>query len=110
MAGSFELFKDNRGEFRFRLKASNYEIILRSEGYTNKDGAKNGITSVKNHAPYDSNYDRKNSANDKYYFNLIANNNQIIGTSEQYESKSGRDNGIESVKNNAPNAPIVDKT
>lgn len=47
----FELYQDKAGEFRFRLKASNGEIILSSEGYTSKDGCKNGIVSVKKNAP-----------------------------------------------------------
>ncbi|MEE9265033.1 MAG: DUF1508 domain-containing protein, partial [Vicinamibacteria bacterium] len=36
MAGQFEIFKDRRGEFRFRLRASNGEIVLASEGYRSK--------------------------------------------------------------------------
>lgn len=42
----FELYTDKAGEFRFRLKASNGEIILSSEGYSTKSGCKNGIESV----------------------------------------------------------------
>ncbi len=42
----FEIFKDKREEFRFRLKAPNGEIILASEGYTAKASCKNGIDSV----------------------------------------------------------------
>ncbi|MGI6607831.1 MAG: YegP family protein [Erysipelotrichaceae bacterium] len=42
----FEIFKDKRDEFRFRLKATNGEIILASEGYTAKASCKNGIDSV----------------------------------------------------------------
>ncbi len=47
----FEIFSDKAGEFRFRLKASNGEIILASEGYTTKDNCKNGIKSVVENAP-----------------------------------------------------------
>lgn len=42
----FEVYKDKAGEFRFRLKATNGEIILVSEGYTAKASCKNGIDSV----------------------------------------------------------------
>ncbi len=42
----FEIFKDKREEYRFRLKARNGEIILASEGYTAKASCKNGINSV----------------------------------------------------------------
>ena len=51
MAGKFELHKDKAGEFRFRLKASNGQIILASEGYKAKSGCINGIESVKKNAP-----------------------------------------------------------
>ncbi|MFV0352595.1 MAG: YegP family protein [Oscillospiraceae bacterium] len=47
----FEIYEDKGGEFRFRLKASNGEPILASEGYTSKSGCKNGIGSVVRNAP-----------------------------------------------------------
>ena len=50
------------------------------------------------------------STNNKYFFNLRAANNQVIGTSEMYETAAGRDNGIESVKTNAPTAVTDDQT
>ena len=46
----FELYKDARGEFRFRLCATNGQHILASEGYTAKESCKNGIASVKKNA------------------------------------------------------------
>ena len=51
MPGKFEVYKDKAGEFRFRLKAGNGQIILASEGYKQKAGAMNGIKSVKKNAP-----------------------------------------------------------
>lgn len=47
----FELYTDKAGEFRFRLKATNGQVIAVSEGYKTKDSAENGIESVKNNAP-----------------------------------------------------------
>ena len=47
----FEIYADKAGEFRFRLKASNGEIILASEGYKAKASCKNGIDSVVSNAP-----------------------------------------------------------
>lgn len=47
----FEIYKDKAGEFRFRLKARNGEIIAASEGYVKKDSCKNGIESVRKNAP-----------------------------------------------------------
>lgn len=47
----FEVYKDKAGEFRFRLKASNGQIIVVGEGYKAKAGCLNGIESVKKNAP-----------------------------------------------------------
>jgi hypothetical protein len=110
MAGKFELYTDKAGEFRFRLKAGNGEIILASEGYKQRASVENGIESVKKNAPDDARYERKETASGKHMFNLKASNGQVIGTSESYSSASGRDNGIESVKKNAPEATVVDLT
>ncbi|HCO67192.1 MAG TPA: hypothetical protein DIT04_05470 [Dysgonomonas sp.] len=108
--GKFEITKRKNGEFQFNLKAGNGQIILTSEGYTTKTNCNKGIESVKKNAPVDERYDKKEAKNGKYFFNLKATNGQIIGSSEMYESMSGRDNGIESVKKNAPEAEVVDLT
>jgi len=46
----FEVYKDKKGEFRFRLKAKNGQIIAVSEGYTTMSACDNGIASVKKNA------------------------------------------------------------
>ena len=47
----FEVYTDKAGEFRFRLKARNGEIIAVSEGYKAKASCLNGIESVRKNAP-----------------------------------------------------------
>ena len=47
----FEMYTDKAGEFRFRLKAKNGEIIAVSEGYKSKASCLNGIESVRKNAP-----------------------------------------------------------
>ncbi|CAM1343580.1 YegP family protein [Tenacibaculum amylolyticum] len=106
----FEITERSNGDFMFNLKAGNGEIILTSQGYATKQGCKNGIDSVKTNASDEENYEKKTASNGKYYFNLKATNGQIIGTSQMYASTSGRDNGIQSVMNNAPNASVIDFT
>lgn len=51
MSAKFVIFKDAKGEYRFRLKAANGEIIAASEGYSSKQACENGIESVKKNAP-----------------------------------------------------------
>ena len=47
----FEIYKDKRGEFRYRLKSGNGQIIGVGEGYKDKVGVSNGIKSIKSNAP-----------------------------------------------------------
>jgi len=49
--GKFEIFKGSNGNYYFRLKSANGQIIAASEGYTTKQGAQGGITAVKDTAP-----------------------------------------------------------
>ena len=46
----FEVYKDKRGEFRFRLKAANGQIITTGEGYKAREGCMNCIKSIKSGA------------------------------------------------------------
>ena len=46
----FEVYKDKKGEFRFRLKAKNGQIIASSEGYSKVDSCLKGVASVKKNA------------------------------------------------------------
>jgi len=108
MPATFEIKKATDGQFYFRLKADNGQVVLASEMYQAKAGAVNGIESVKKSAGLADRYDKLTSKNGKFYFTLKAGNNQVIGNSEMYESESARDKGIESVMKNAPNAEIAD--
>ena len=106
MAAKFELKQSEGGQFMFNLKAGNGEVILTSQTYADKAGAKNGIESVRTHAKSDANFERKTASNGQPFFTLNATNAQIIGKSEMYSSASAMENGIASVMKNAPEAPI----
>jgi uncharacterized protein YegP (UPF0339 family) len=51
MAAKFEIYKDKKGGYRFRLLAANNQIIATGESYTTKAGCKKGINSIKKNAP-----------------------------------------------------------
>lgn len=110
MAGKFELYRDKAGEFRFRLKASNGEILLSSEGYKERSGALNGIQSVQTNAADSTRFSATETESGKFRFALTAKNNQVIGTSQNYESATGRDNGIAAVGRAADGAATEDTT
>ena len=108
MAGKFELKIAKNGKYHFNLLAGNGQVILSSEMYESKPAAENGIASVQNNAPDDGRYDRRTSSAGDPYFVLKAGNGLEIGRSEMYKSTASMENGIESVKTNAPDAPIVE--
>ena len=107
--GKFIITQRKDGEFQFNLKATNGQVILSSEGYASKASCNNGIESVRTNAADDARFERKESTNGKFFFNLKAGNSQVIGSSQMYESEASRDNGIESVKNNAPEATVEEE-
>lgn len=110
MKSYFSLKSGENDEFYFNLKAPNHEIILQSEGYKQKQGAKNGIKSVQENSQNEEQYERLISDNGKPYFLLKARNGEIIGVSEMYESTQAMENGIKSVMRNGQTSEIVDLT
>lgn len=106
--GKFVISKAKNGEFVFNLKADNGQTILSSETYKTKASCTNGIESVRKHCADDNRFDRKVSVNNKHYFNLKASNGQVIGKSEMYESASGMENGIASIKKNGITKTVVE--
>ncbi len=110
MSGKFIISKRSNGDFQFNLKAGNNQVILASQGYGDQAGATNGVQSVRKNSADDARFERMTSSNGKQFFNLLAANGQVIGTSEMYESVAARDNGIKSVKAHAPDAALVEET
>lgn len=110
MAGTFELKTTSNGKYLFNLKAGNGQVILTSETYEQKASALNGIESVRKNAATEANFDRRTAKSGEPYFVLLAGNKQEIGRSEMYSGASALENGIASVKTNAPAAKVDDTT
>lgn len=107
---------------KFNLKASNGEVIATSEIYASMASCKNGIASVAKNAPIANLEDQtvegfateKNPKFEVYTdkagefrFRLKARNGEIIAVSEGYKTKPSCLNGVESVRKNAVDAPVV---
>ena len=107
--GKFVISQRKNGEYQFNLKAGNGQVILTSEGYTTLAACKNGIESVKKNSQEDARFERKEAKDGSPFFNLKATNGQVIGKSEMYSSTAACENGIESVKKNAPEAEVVEE-
>ena len=112
--------KETATGFKFDLKATNGQVILTSEVYTTKAACLNGIASVKKncvggvedqtaeaveavkHPKFELYADKAG----EFRFRLKATNGEIIAVSEGYKTKTNCENGIQSVKNNAPEAEV----
>ena len=107
---------------KFNLKAGNGEIIATSEVYSSMSACKNGIESVRKNSTAAKLEDQTAEGfatvtnpkfevyTDKageFRFRLKARNGEIIAVSEGYKAKASCMNGIESVRKNAPDAPVV---
>ncbi|MEO9511521.1 MAG: YegP family protein [Flavobacteriaceae bacterium] len=106
--GKFEIKSTSSGKTMFNLKAGNGQVILTSQSYASKDGCKNGIESVRTNSQSDDQFERKTAKDGSPFFTLNATNGQVIGKSEMYTSTSAMENGIESIKKNAPDATVDD--
>ncbi len=108
MPAQFEVYKDKKGEFRFRLKAANGEAILASQGYSTKRSCLNGVASVKKNARNAKCFETKTAKNGKTHFVLKAGNHQVIGSSQMYATAAAASNGIRSVGVCAAKAKVND--
>jgi uncharacterized protein len=108
--GKFSIVRRKNGDFQFVLQAGNNEVVLTSQGYKSKASCKNGITSVMNNVGLDDCFDFQTSKGGQVYFNLLAANKKIIGTSEMYATKQAAHNGMTAVKKAAKGANIVDNS
>ena len=119
--GRFVIRQTGTG-YKFDLKASNGETIATSEIYTTQTACEKGAQSVANCAaaahladltaggeatnPKFELYEDKAG---EYRFRLKARNGEIIAVSEGYKAKASCENGIESVRKNAPEAEVVEE-
>nr|WP_218280347.1 YegP family protein [Verrucomicrobium spinosum] len=67
---SYDLKKDKSGKFTFNLKAGNGQVILTGQSYASKQGAQDGIASVRTHGVDDANFELKTSVAGEPFFVL----------------------------------------
>ena len=121
--GKFVMKKTNTG-VKFDLKAGNGQVIATSEVYNSDAACKNGIESVKKNAPVaavenqtkegfavekNPKFEIYNYKTGEFRFRLKATNGQVIAVSEGYKTLANCENGIESVKKNAPDAEVTEE-
>ncbi|MFA9379796.1 MAG: YegP family protein [Acetanaerobacterium sp.] len=120
--GKFVITTTPTGAFRFNLVAANGQSIATSENYSSLASCKNGIESVIKNAPIayyedqsaeeyaktvNPKFELYSDKSGEYRFRLKARNGEIIAVSEGYKSKQSCENGIDSVRKNAPEADVI---
>jgi uncharacterized protein YegP (UPF0339 family) len=108
MPGKFEIKRAKDNEFYFNLLAPNGEIILTSEMYRSKTGAKKGVAAVQANAGDPNRFDRRIDKRKEHYFVLKAANHRIVGCSEMYSDTTAMEKGIRSVMKNSKMTKITD--
>jgi uncharacterized protein YegP (UPF0339 family) len=112
-SAEFEVYQDNRGDYRWRLRAGNQEIVATSgEGYNDEGEANDAVERVSKYAPEADALDVglaafevfKDAAEEWRWRLRHRNGNIIADSSEGYSSRTAAQAGIESVKKNAPGA------
>ena len=112
-SAEFEVYEDAGGEYRWRLRHDNGNIIADGgEGYASESGAQDAVVRAREYAPGADVLDIGSAAfeiyedeGEKYRWRLRHRNGRIMADSGQgYASRSGVEEGIGSVKRNAPNA------
>lgn len=109
-----EVYNDDNGEFQWRLKGDEANVTFDSTGYESRNGAEDAVERVRTFLPEADLIDIGQAAFDVYEgeggdprWRLRHRNGQILANGTQgYASHSGVWEGIESVKRNAPNAPL----
>lgn len=90
----FEIFEGADGQIWFRLRAANGEKLLRGEGYETEAGAKEGIDDLVTWGYYDEYYELGQSQDEQWYFNVVAPNHEVLGTSETYEASDSAEHAM----------------
>jgi uncharacterized protein YegP (UPF0339 family) len=107
MVAKFELYRDSKGEYRWRLRARNSQIIaIASEGYSSRAACEHGIDLVRTMTEPEIFQDKQGG----YRWRLVAANGNIIANSgEGYVSRSNCSRAITAVKRIAPSAELEEE-
>ena len=116
------VIRETKTGIKFDLKAGNGEVIATSEVYNSEKSCRGGIASVQKNAPVAAvenqtvegytvekhpKFEVYTDKAGEFRFRLKATNGQIIAVSEGYKAIASCMNGIESVKKNAVDSPVV---
>jgi uncharacterized protein YegP (UPF0339 family) len=95
--GRFETFLGADGKSYFHLLAGNGQKVLHSQGYTSPSSALDAIDTVRDRGVDPDSYRLLEARDGQWYFNLVAANYRVIGTSELYVTRYNAERGLATV-------------
>jgi len=109
---NFEIYQDEAGEYRWRMRSGGDTTADSGEGYASKDGAREAVNRIKEYAPDADVLEVGRAAFEVYEdkagefrWRLVHRNGNILADSgEGYSSKSGARQAVKNVKEDAPGA------
>ena len=106
--GTFQLYRDKKGEYRWRLRSRNSKIIADSgEGYAHKHACEHGIELLR---AWDGEVEIFQDKGGGHRWRIRASNGEIFGDSgEAYASRSNVQRALKSVRKTAPEATLVEE-
>jgi uncharacterized protein len=107
--GQFTIFRRVNALYYYRLKADNGRVVLAGGEWSSKWGYTRAIEEIKSIAGDDSRFDRLQTDDGKFYFDFMAYNGRVLGSSKTYETAEEMEAAIASVKKVAPAALIQKK-
>ena len=103
----FETYQDAKKEHRWRLKATNGQIIATGgQGYKDRRDCDNAIERIKKDAATKLAFETYEDNEGKYRWRLKATNGQVIATSQGYKDKRDCENSIDVIKKGAEKARV----
>lgn len=95
--------------FSFVFASDEGKMLVKSENYTAKKSALNGIESVKKNCLSENRFELKESKNGMFFFNLKASNGQVVATSTMFTSVDERDRAVVQLQQEAPRAELEEQ-
>jgi len=103
---TYEIYPDNKGEFRYRMKSLRNETIMVSESFKSKEQCLKAVEQLKTYNPKKIRHKLKVTKDHRCYFKLVAPRYGVIGISEPYNTVHDCKIGLSFVLLSTPSALI----
>ncbi len=90
----FEIYEDAAGKWRFRFRDDDGSVLLRSSAFPDRTACENAVELVKQRGGEKEHYKYRIAANGRFYFNLLDDENRVMGTGLLFATEADREQGL----------------